>query len=86
MTVAELINVLRRYDPDLPVLVDGYEGGYEDLLEGLIRVQSVVLDVLKEGHEAFHYLGKHGDPYPDGTYTDASARPVDVLLLSRPYR
>lgn len=28
MTVAELIEALKAYPPDTPVLVDGYEGGY----------------------------------------------------------
>lgn len=30
MTVAELIEKLKELDPSLRVLIDGYEGGYED--------------------------------------------------------
>ena len=29
LTVAELIAILQRCEPDMPVAVDGYEGGYD---------------------------------------------------------
>jgi len=31
MTIAELIQTLSQYDPDLPVVVKGYEGGFNDV-------------------------------------------------------
>ena len=31
MTIAELIQKLSEYDPNLPVVIKGYEGGYNDL-------------------------------------------------------
>ncbi len=30
MTVAELIQKLQKFPPDMRVLTDGYEGGYDD--------------------------------------------------------
>lgn len=32
MNAADLITILRRYDPKLPVIVEGYEGGYDDVI------------------------------------------------------
>ena len=31
-TVAELIKELQQFPPDMPVVVSGYEGGYENML------------------------------------------------------
>lgn len=31
MTAKELIDALSRYAPDTPIMVEGYEGGYDDL-------------------------------------------------------
>ena len=31
-SVAELIEVLKKYPQDLPVLVSGYEGGFENIM------------------------------------------------------
>ena len=34
MTVEQLVRLLRDYPPDLRVVVDGYEDGYDDLSAG----------------------------------------------------
>ena len=38
MKVSELVKHLSSLDPDLPVLINGYEGGYHELEPGFIRV------------------------------------------------
>lgn len=41
MNVGELIGLLRRHAPAPPVVVDGYEEGYDD---PTVAVQNVVVD------------------------------------------
>ena len=36
-SVAELIEALKKYPQDLPVLVSGYEGGFENILPPIIE-------------------------------------------------
>lgn len=69
MTVEELIKVLSTFPQDLPVVVDGYEGGVDDKFE--VQRAKVKWDAYKEGYD---YFGDHdvlrweGDPeYADGT-------------------
>lgn len=56
MTIAELIQTLSQYDPDLPVVVKGYEGGYNDI--SLIEELNLQLNVNTENwygaHEEIH--------------------------------
>lgn len=37
MTIRELISILKKHDPDMAVLVDGYEYGLCDVKEKTIR-------------------------------------------------
>jgi hypothetical protein len=37
MTVFELIEILRRFPPDMRVVVDGYEGGADDIVDVATR-------------------------------------------------
>lgn len=46
MTVAELITKLQGYDTALPVVVDGYEGGYDNLVITLDTVET--LEAVKD--------------------------------------
>jgi len=57
MTVKELIEYLSNYDPNLRVCVDGYEGGYDDLIPENICAVTVSLNVHEE-----HYYGPHDAP------------------------
>jgi hypothetical protein len=41
MTVAELLAVLAELPPDTPILVDGYEGGFERAGCSVIEVQEL---------------------------------------------
>lgn len=54
MTVAQLIESLKNYPPDLPVVVSGYEGGYNDV-DSFENIK-IVRDFNKEW-----YYGKHED-------------------------
>jgi len=52
MTVSQLIEALKNYPPDLPVVVSGYEGGYNDV-DSFENI-NIVLDY----HTAWYY-GRH---------------------------
>ena len=56
MTVAELIRLLQRHPPDLRVVVDGYEDGYDDLSPGQLQTVKITLNTGTRD-----YVGKHGD-------------------------
>lgn len=53
ITVKEVIEILKAYDPDLPVMTDGYEGGYESYFE------VNTLDVYYSGPDS--YMGDYSD-------------------------
>ena len=57
MTVNELLQLLKGYSPDLRVVVNGYEEGYDDLSPKQLSVIRVALDTGKHRWE-----GRHGDP------------------------
>jgi hypothetical protein len=71
MTVADLIAELQKHDPAMRVLVDGYEGGWDDPVPQLEQVH-LNDDPTAEDREAW-YMGRHG---VDGPLTQ-------VLVLSR---
>lgn len=52
MKVKDLIEVLSQYDPELPILVEGYEGGCNDV--DLIEE----IEVIKDVNTAWYY-GRH---------------------------
>lgn len=52
MTVKQLIEKLGEYDPEMPVMSNGYEGGLNDIDSFEKR------DVVLNYHEAWYY-GKH---------------------------
>ncbi len=53
MTIKELIEALSKFDPETPVVVRGYEGGYNDV--SIVKAESIQLNVNKQ-----HYYGAHG--------------------------
>lgn len=55
MTVQELIDRLKTYPPNLPVMVDGYEGGCDYLDANDIRQNKVKLNANCHGS----YCGLH---------------------------
>ncbi len=78
MTAQELMKLLQTYPPDLRVVVNGYEEGYDDLSPGQLRVVKISLNTGKHPWE-----GAHGDP--DGLIRRApdDAKLVDALVLRR---
>ena len=78
MTVDELIQVLEEYPPDLRVVVNGYEDGYDDLTAEQVAVAKIALDTGKHSWE-----GKHG--VGDGVMRSRNkgAEVVDAVVLSR---
>ena len=77
MNVQELIVLLGKYPPDLRVMVNGYEDGYDDLEPGCIRVRDMRLDVYKRW-----YYGRHDEAYPDNQ--DKGSGSARALILERP--
>lgn len=74
MNVDELIRLLAKHQPDLRVVVNGYEEGYDDLSPGQLAVVRVALNTGKNRWE-----GQHGDP--SGLTDDADV--VEALVLRR---
>lgn len=69
MTIKELIEALSKFDLDTPVVVRGYEGGYNDVT--IVKAESIQLNVNKQ-----HYYGAHGrtdeqyEPVPDVPFVE----------------
>ena len=57
VTAAELIEALADYDAAMPVVVDGYESGYDSLTADNISVIAIVPDVVN--HEFRSWMGDH---------------------------
>lgn len=75
MTVAELINHLSKCDPNMRVVVDGYEGGFDD---PHISETDAVIDENWDGKtKKKSWDGRHG--WADET-TSANTR---VVLIGR---
>ncbi len=74
MTVKELAHLLETYPPDLRVVVNGYEDGYDDLSPERIVSAEIALNTGKHQWE-----GQHGDP---NGLTD-EYRAVEALVLRR---
>jgi hypothetical protein len=53
MTIAELIEALSQFDPSTPVVVSGYEGGYNDIME--VKKTEIQLNVNR-----MWFYGAHG--------------------------
>lgn len=74
MTVAQLIESLKWYPQDLPVVVSGYEGGYNDV-DSFERIKIV------RGHNKSWYYGKHEDVSMIND-EEVKKTAVDALLIS----
>lgn len=57
LTVRMLIRLLSEHPPDLRVVVDGYEAGYDDLSAGQLQRVRIALGVGEEW-----WVGDHEDP------------------------
>ena len=79
MIVGELIRILETHPPHLRVMVDGYEGGVEDLEARLLLTRYVRLDV----HSDWWY-GRHEEGYAANEKTKHET--VPALIVRRPWR
>lgn len=78
MKVRELIEKLQQFDPEMMVVLDGYEGGVDELK--YVQSANVALNFNEEG-----YYGKH-EPVTDGYLTaeEQKIHPiVTVVYLPR---
>jgi hypothetical protein len=67
MTIRELIESLSKFDPDTPVVVRGYEGGYNDIME--IEETSMQLNVNRVWYYGAHREKDNQEPLSDIPFT-----------------
>lgn len=72
-TVAELIQELKKYPQDLPVLVSGYEDGFENIMPP-------VTQKLIRNPEAPYYVGEFQ------TAEEESEGDLEAIVLRRVFR
>ena len=72
ITVGEMIDMLQGFDPELPLLVSGYEGGYDD------AVKPFKTFAFPRGYQS--YSGKYDDPY--NPYMKASVEEQKAAFLA----
>jgi hypothetical protein len=73
MTIRDLIGKLQTFDPNLPVMVDGYEGGVDT--PGDIYQAPIILNVNDKW-----YYGKHEILTKPFSYDDAVS---NAVIISR---
>ena len=78
MTVQELIDKLQEYPKDLRVMIEGYEGGYEDL--ETLATSKIALNVHDEDDQIY---GNHEDC--DHFRSDEKSRKTTNALIFRRY-
>ncbi len=78
MTVKELIQILGSYPNDLRVVVNGYEGGFDDIAPERISVTKIQLDVGTEEWE-----GQHEEPDLRRKEAPSTGDIVDALVFHR---
>ena len=78
VTIFELIQLLEKHSPDLRVVVNGYEDGYDDLSLEQLRVVKISLDT---GEQA--WAGKHGDAGYLPQEKPVGLKVEDALVLRR---
>ena len=77
MTVEQLIELLATYPPDLRVVVNGYEDGFDDVAPDRVSITRIALDVGKHPWE-----GRHATP-GSGAAGQSASPAVDALVLWR---
>ena len=73
-----LQEILKQYPDDMPVMVQGYEGGYADVVTKGIVTSNIFLNV----NEDVDYYGDHEASFPD-EYEDDEYESVEALVLLR---
>lgn len=75
MTVLELILKLQAFDPTMRVVVNGYEGDYDEPMVGQTWVH-----LYRQGQP---YCGCYADAYYDQDEKDAKDRGTLVVVIAR---
>ena len=70
MKIKDLKKILDDYPDDLDIVVDGYEGGYDDLLRDNVHTLKIQRNVNNEW-----YYGDHDDP------SDVCDKKIEPALL-----
>ena len=78
LTIGALIRLLSEYPPNLRVVVDGYEGGYDDLSVRQLQRIRIALGVGEED-----WFGDHDDPELVFPKERRPKESVDALVLRR---
>ena len=78
MTVKELIEFLEGYPPDLRVVVQGYENGFDDVSSERVKLIRIQLDCGTENWE-----GRHREISPQKKYALIADNAVSALALLR---
>ena len=78
MTVDELIQLLAKHSPDLRVMVQGYEDGWDDLEAGDVIAGEAILNV----NTAWYY-GRHEQALAGDKNKGRETAPV--LFIHRPW-
>ncbi len=77
MIVDELIHMLETHPPDLRVMVEGYEGGVDDLEARLLLVRDIRLNVNDDWYYGRHEVAQTGEK-------ETGHETVPALILRRP--
>ena len=78
MTIQQLIDILENHPPDMRVVVNGYEDGYDDLSSSQIARIKITLNAGRNEWE-----GKHDDAnHLKGSASDYG-NVVDAVVLRR---
>ena len=75
MNVKKLIEILEKYPNDMRVIVDGYEGGYDDITDS----QILEIDVKINCQRSSVVFGKHSE----SRLSDNQSELERCLLISR---
>ena len=78
MTAKELIEFLEGYPPDLRVVVQGYENGFDDVSSERTKVVRIQLDCGTENWE-----GQHQEILPQEEDASTADDAVSTLVLMR---
>ena len=72
MIVKELIQLLQDHDPDKKVIVRGYEGGYNEVLE------IVQMDIVPHPQQQASYNGEYENTYFDDEVPDTATAAIEL--------
>jgi len=70
MNVSELIELLKKCDPQQRVVVDGYEGGFDDVTD--VRIESILVEANKVGRPGLGMTHWTEIPYEHGSGAHAA--------------